>query len=67
MKLLGAPGSPYVRKVRVAFVEKHIPYEFVVARASDPNSGVSEVNPLGKVPVIVCDDGKAIYDFARHR
>ena len=62
MKLLGAPGSPYVRKVRVAFVEKHIPYEFVIARGSDPNSAVSEFNPLGKVPVIVCDDGKAIYD-----
>ena len=62
MKLLGAPGSPYVRKVRVAFVEKHIPYEFVIARGSDPNSGVSELNPLGKVPVIVCDDGKTIYD-----
>ena len=62
MKLLGAPGSPYVRKVRVAFVEKHIPYEFVIARGSDPNSAVSEFNPLGKVPVIVRDDGKAIYD-----
>ena len=62
MKLLGSPGSPYVRKVRVAFEEKRIRYDFVVARPSDPNSNVSEFNPLGKIPVLVCDDGKAIYN-----
>ena len=29
MKLLGTPASPYVWKVRIAFEEKHIPYEYV--------------------------------------
>jgi glutathione S-transferase len=62
MKLLGSATSPYVRKVRVAFEEKSIPYEFVVARPSDPASGVSDFNPLGKVPVLVRDDGTALYD-----
>ena len=62
MKLLGSRGSPYVRKVRIAFVEKNIPYEYVVARPSEPNSGVAEVNPLGKVPVLVRDDGTSLYD-----
>jgi glutathione S-transferase len=62
MKLLGSPNSPYARKVRIAFEEKHINYEYVIARPSDPSSGVSKVNPLGKVPVLVCDDEKAIYD-----
>jgi len=62
MKLLGTPGSPYVRKARVAVEEKNIPYDYVIARPSDPNSGVSKFNPLGKIPVLVCDDGKAIYD-----
>jgi len=62
MKLLGSPGSPYVRKARVAFAEKHIPYDFIIARPADPDSGVAELNPLGKIPVLVCDDGKAIYN-----
>jgi glutathione S-transferase len=62
MKLLGSPGSPYARKARVAIEEKSVPYEWVIARPSDPNSGVSKFNPLGKIPVLVCDDGKAIYD-----
>ena len=62
MKLMGTSGSPYARKVRIVFEEKQIPYEFVVDRPSDANSGVSKFNPLGKVPVLVCDDGRAIYD-----
>lgn len=62
MKLLGTHTSPYARKVRIALEEKHIPYEHVIARPSDPNSGVFNFNPLGKVPVLVCDDGTAVYD-----
>ena len=51
MKLLGTPASPYVWKVRIAFEEKHIPYEYVFARAADPNSGVSQYTILsGKFP-----------------
>ena len=62
MKLFGTTTSPYVRKVRIALEEKAIPYELVPARASDPNAGVSELNPLGKVPVLVRDDGGTLYD-----
>lgn len=62
MKLLGAPGSPYARKVRVVLEEKGIPYEYVIVRPSAPNSKVADFNPLGKIPVLVCDDGRAVYD-----
>ena len=62
MKLLGTHSSPYVRKVRIAFEEKHIQYDYVIAPPADPNSGVSKYNPLGKIPVLICDDGKCIYD-----
>src|SRR5512141_28034 len=62
MKLLGTPRSPYVWKVRIVFEEKGIPYEYVIAPPADPNSGVSKYNPLGKIPVLVCDDGTSIYD-----
>lgn len=62
MKLLGSSGSPYARKARVAMLEKNIACKFVAARAADPGSLVPQYNPLSKVPVLVLDDDKAIYD-----
>jgi glutathione S-transferase len=62
MKLLGAGNSPYARKVRIAIEEKGLPYELVAASPSDPASGVAAANPLSKIPVLVRDDGKAVYD-----
>src|SRR5690242_6439888 len=62
MKLFGVDASPYVRKVRIVLEEKRIPYEYVRARASVPGSPVPQYNPLAKVPVLVTDSGKAIYD-----
>jgi glutathione S-transferase len=62
MKILGAGGSPYARKVRIVAEEKQIPYDSITASPSDPASGVQAANPLGKIPVLVCDDGSAVYD-----
>jgi glutathione S-transferase len=62
MKLLGSPGSPYVRKVRIVLAEKRVDYEYVIGRPSAPDSRVHEFNPLGKIPVLVRDDGSTLYD-----
>ena len=62
MKVLGHDGSPYVRKVRIVLEEKRIPYEYVHARGSEPASTLPEYNPLGKIPVLLTDAGKAVYD-----
>src|SRR5438552_1635452 len=62
MKLIGSLTSPYTRKARVVLSEKRIDYEFVVENAWDPASKVPDYNPLGKVPVLVLDDGTAIFD-----
>ncbi|MDA0830801.1 MAG: glutathione S-transferase N-terminal domain-containing protein [Proteobacteria bacterium] len=62
MKLLGYTGSPYVRKACIVAEEKRSHYEIVAASPSDPASGVQAANPLGKIPVLICDDGSAIYD-----
>ena len=62
MRLLGTPGSPYVRKVRIVLAEKGIPYEFVIDRPADPGSSIPSLNPLGKIPVLVRDDEKPLYD-----
>ena len=64
MKLLGVDASPYVRKVRIVLEEKRMPYEYVQARPSLPDSPVPQFNPLAKIPVLVTDSGKGIYDSA---
>jgi glutathione S-transferase len=62
MKLYGSLTSPYVRKLRALLTEKSIACEFIVQGAGDPGSLVPKLNPLGKVPVLVRDDGEAIFD-----
>lgn len=62
MKLLGSAGSPYARKARIAMLEKKVNCEFVFDRPSEPGSNVPKYNPLGKVPVLVLDDGKGMID-----
>ena len=62
MKLFGTGGSPYVRKVRIAFAEKNIPYEYVLAPPEQRAALVAPLNPLGKIPTLLASDGQAIYD-----
>ena len=62
MKLIGSLTSPYVRKVRIVLAEKKIEYEFVLDSPWSPESTVPNVNPLGKIPVLVLDDETALFD-----
>ena len=62
MKLIGTQTSPYTRKVRVVLAEKRIEYAFEEDVPSAPETRVPEFNPLGKVPVLVMDDGTTLYD-----
>ena len=62
MKLFGSPGSPFARKVRIVIEEKRVPCEYVVARGSAPGSPVPQFNPLAKVPTLLLDNGKGLYD-----
>jgi glutathione S-transferase len=64
MKLLGTPASPYARKARLVLLEKNIPHEWVVAPPREEASGVAKVNPLGRIPALILDDGNCIYDSA---
>ena len=62
MKLVGSLTSPYVRKARIVLAEKHINYTFEVAVPWDADSPVPDYNPLGKVPVLIMEDGTPLYD-----
>jgi len=66
MKLLFNPASPFARKVRVAAhelgVHERIEPVVVAPLPIRPVAELASVNPLGKVPCLVLDDGTALYD-----
>ena len=62
MKLLYTPNSPYARKVRIVAQEKHIDLELQEVVLADPDCIVKNHNPLGKVPVLILNDGDSLYD-----
>ena len=62
MKLLGSVASPYTRKVRIVLAEKKIECEFEVADVQAAENPVTAINPLGKVPTLVLDEGTALFD-----
>jgi glutathione S-transferase len=62
MKLVASLTSPYARKIRVMLAEKRLPFELVVDSPWEPTSTVPEINPLGKVPVFVTDEGETFFD-----
>ena len=62
LKLIASKTSPYVRKVRIALAEKKIEYQMVEAAPYEPVNPVHAWSPLGKVPVLVLDDGTHLFD-----
>ncbi len=62
MKLIGSLTSPYVRKTRVVLAEKKIDYDFEIDSPWTPENQVANVNPLGKIPVLLLDDNTALFD-----
>ena len=66
MKLLYAQPSPFVRKVMVVLHEANVvdSVELVDGFGSPvaPNPAVTGVNPIGKVPCLILNDGTALYD-----
>jgi glutathione S-transferase len=62
MKLIITLTSPFARKVRIVMAEKRIEFEQVVDIPWDASTHVPDFNPLGKVPVLVLDDGHTLFD-----
>ena len=68
MKLLYQTHSPFARKVLVMAHEAALADTMeVIHHETSPirrNEAVYAVNPLGQVPVLLCDDGLALFDSA---
>ena len=62
MKIIGSLTSPYVRKVRIVFLEKKLEAALEIENVWDTKTKIGSLNPLGKVPCLILDDGEAIYD-----
>jgi len=62
MKLIGSLASPYVRKVRVVLAEKKLDYQFELENVWAPDTTIDKLNPLGKVPSLVMEDGNVMID-----
>jgi glutathione S-transferase len=62
--LRATPMSPFGRKVRMAISRLGLwdRIEMVKADPLDPNDVLRRDNPLGKIPTLITDDDKAVYD-----
>jgi glutathione S-transferase len=64
MILRFSPSSPFVRKVRIAISLLGFDKDVTIERAdtTNPNDSLRKINPLGKIPALIIEDGSAVYD-----
>ena len=66
MRLYHSQTSPFVRKVMVQILESGLADAVTIVPVSgtpiDPGTMPVDQNPLGKIPALVTDDGRALYD-----
>lgn len=62
MKLYVTPGSPYARMARIVVIEKGLEgrVEVVMAKTRTAGSPYYAINPSGRVPYLVLDDGTGL-------
>ena len=66
MKLYITAGSPYARMARMMVIEKGLQSRVVetLARTRAENSPFYLINPSGRVPYLVCEDGSGLEESA---
>lgn len=66
MKLYITPGSPYARMARIVVLEKGLEnrVQTIIAKTRTPDSPYYAVNPSGRVPYLLCDDGVGFEESA---
>ena len=54
--------SPFARKVRIVLREKNLPFQLVEVDLANRSPEFVQISPLGKVPVLVDEDGTTLFD-----
>ncbi len=64
MKLYGTKTSPYARIIRIVIFEKKLndQIEFIWTKTRVPDDPMYAINPSGRVPFLLLDDGTGIED-----
>jgi glutathione S-transferase len=62
MKLVGQFDSPFVRRVAVSLTLLGMPFERDRSSVFGNFEDVSRINPLGRVPALILDDGTVLID-----
>lgn len=66
MKLHWGPNSPFVRKVMITAHETGLAQRITLLRSpvamNKANADVMADNPLGKIPTLIADDGRVLFD-----
>ena len=61
IQLFDLPLSPYAQKVKLALLEKNIPFDVHGVNLLQPDDAFLSVSPRRQAPVLVCD-GMAVFD-----
>jgi glutathione S-transferase len=66
VKLYISPGSPYARMARIVVMEKGLEsrVETIVAKTRVANSPYYDINPSGRVPYLISEDGVGMEESA---
>ena len=62
MILVGQMDSPFVRRVAVTLNLYAMPFEREIIAVYGDADAVRKINPLGKVPALVLEDGETLFD-----
>ncbi|MEK9724854.1 MAG: glutathione S-transferase N-terminal domain-containing protein [Rhodospirillaceae bacterium] len=62
--LVSSETSPFGRKVRIALDVLGLGSQFTLQHATtmDPDDPIRRINPLGKIPALIVEDGSAVFD-----
>lgn len=61
-RLISATPSPYARKVRIALLEKGVPFQLVTEVPWNSDTETPKWNPLEKLPVLVTPEGESVFE-----
>lgn len=65
MQLISLPVSPFAARVRIALHAKGLEADIVPPPAGWPNNRqYRDISPMGRVPVLILEDGEAIWESA---